>query len=64
MDSYETDRMNADTDRGGEADGAEVRAGRNPLLQVDDFTWDKDEDGLTNGEEFEKRTNPESRHGQ
>src|SRR3989338_7696201 len=58
MDGFETDRMNADTDRGGEADGAEVRAGRNPLLQVDDFTWDKDEDGLTNGEEFEKRTNP------
>ncbi|TSC57163.1 MAG: AAA ATPase [Candidatus Peregrinibacteria bacterium Greene0416_62] len=58
MDGNETDRMNADTDRGGEADGAEVRAGRNPLLQVDDFTWDKDEDGLTNGEEFEMRTNP------
>lgn len=58
MDGNETDRMNADTDRGGEADGAEVKAGRNPLLQVDDFTWDKDGDGLTNGEEFEKRTNP------
>ncbi len=58
VDANETDPMNADTDRGGEADGAEVKAGRNPLLQVDDFTWDKDGDGLTNGEEFEKRTNP------
>lgn len=58
MDGNETDRMNADTDRGGEADGAEVKAGRNPLLQVDDLTWDKDEDGLTNGEEHDMRTNP------
>lgn len=58
MDGNETDKLNADTDRGGEADGAEVRSGRNPFLQSDDLTWDKDEDGLTNGEEYEKRTNP------
>lgn len=58
MDGNETDRMNADSDRGGEADGAEVKAGRNPLLQVDDLTWDKDEDGLTNGEEYDRKTNP------
>jgi hypothetical protein len=58
MDGNETDKMNADTDRGGEADGAEVQAGRNPFLQSDDLTWDKDEDGLTNGEEYEKHTNP------
>jgi hypothetical protein len=58
MDGNETDWLNADTDGGGEADGAEVKAGRNPLLQVDDFTWDRDGDGLTNGEEFAKKTNP------
>ncbi|OGJ64388.1 hypothetical protein A3C37_03800 [Candidatus Peribacteria bacterium RIFCSPHIGHO2_02_FULL_53_20] len=58
MDGNETDKMNADTDRGGEADGAEVKGGRNPFLQSDDLTWDKDDDGLTNGEEHEKHTNP------
>ncbi len=58
MDGSETDRMNADSDHGGEADGAEMKAGRNPLMKEDDFTWDKDGDGLTNGEESEKRTNP------
>jgi len=51
VDSQETDPFNADTDGGGEADGAEVSAGRNPLDKSDDLTFDLDNDGLTNIEE-------------
>lgn len=47
----ETDPQNADTDSGGEADGAEVQAGRDPLDRTDDITYDLDNDGLTNGQE-------------
>lgn len=54
----ETDPKNADTDRGGEADGAEVSAGRNPLKQIDDITFDADNDGLRNGEEQTLGTDP------
>ncbi|MCA9370787.1 MAG: S-layer homology domain-containing protein [Candidatus Peregrinibacteria bacterium] len=47
----ETDPFNADTDSGGEADGAEMQAGRDPLDRTDDITYDLDNDGLTNGQE-------------
>ncbi len=47
----ETDQYDADTDGGGEADGSEVQAGRDPLDRTDDITYDLDNDGLTNGEE-------------
>ncbi|MDD5054640.1 MAG: S-layer homology domain-containing protein [Candidatus Peribacteraceae bacterium] len=52
VDAGETDPLNADTDRGGEADGSELKAGRSPLLQTDDFTFDADGDGWTNGIEL------------
>ena len=58
VDPGETDPYNADTDRGGEADGAEKQAGRNPLYQNDDFTFDQDGDGLTNGQEATLGTDP------
>ncbi|MBI3336318.1 S-layer homology domain-containing protein [Candidatus Peregrinibacteria bacterium] len=51
VDDGETDYRNADTDGGGEADGAEVNAGRNPLDRQDDLTFDRDNDGLSNGTE-------------
>jgi len=54
----ETDPLNADSDRGGEADGAEVEAGRNPLEITDDITYDQDVDGLTNGAEGRLGTDP------
>ena len=57
-DRVETDHLNADTDRGGEADGSEVRAGRNPLEPTDDLTYDRDKDGLKNGEEALLGTDP------
>lgn len=59
IDSGETDPRNADTDGGGEADGSEVHAGRDPLDPKDDMTFDRDEDGLTNGEEAVLGTDPE-----
>lgn len=52
MDAGETDPMNADTDRGGEADGSEIHGGRDPFVKEDDFTYDRDSDGLTNGREL------------
>lgn len=52
VDPGETDPMNADSDRGGEADGSEIKAGRNPLDQTDDMTYDADGDGWTNGIEL------------
>jgi len=59
IDAGETDMWDADTDNGGEADGAEIAAGRNPIKQSDDITFDQDDDGLTNGEEMDLGTNPE-----
>lgn len=58
LDAGETDPNNADTDNGGEADGIELESGRDPLDHKDDFTFDRDGDGLTNGQEFELRLNP------
>lgn len=58
VDVGETDWRNADTDGGGEADGSEIRNGRDPFLITDDMTFDMDGDGLTNGEEFNRGTNP------
>jgi len=63
VDEGETDSYNADSDGGGESDGSEVRAGRDPLYQLDDFTFDQDNDGLTNGEEMElgtEQSNPDT----
>lgn len=63
VDSNETDPFNADMDGGGEADGSEVAAGRDPLDRKDDYTYDLDGDGLVNGEEWAKGTqtsNPDS----
>ncbi|MBI5155766.1 S-layer homology domain-containing protein, partial [Candidatus Peregrinibacteria bacterium] len=56
----ETDPYNADTDGGGEADGSEARGGRNPLIKEDDFTYDQDSDGLTNGREINIGTDPKN----
>ncbi|MDD5623125.1 MAG: S-layer homology domain-containing protein [Candidatus Peribacteraceae bacterium] len=58
VDTNETDPFNADMDGGGEADGAEIQAGRNPLDRKDDYTYDLDNDGLVNGEEAAHGTNP------
>lgn len=46
--SYSTDKNNPDTDGGGELDGIEVKAGRNPTNPDDDFGdfTDKDGDGM------------------
>lgn len=57
----ETNRLDADTDGGGEADGSEVAAGRDPLRHDDDFTFDRDGDGLTNGQEAALGTNPDNK---
>lgn len=58
IDNGETDPYNADTDRGGESDGAEVRGKRNPLDPLDDMTADADGDGWVNGIEIERKTDP------
>lgn len=61
VDSGETSPLRADTDNGGEADGAEVRWGRNPLDPEDDLTADPDGDGLTNARELSLGTDPRNR---
>lgn len=61
VDSGETNPLRADTDNGGEADGAEVRRGRNPLDPEDDLTADPDGDGLTNARELSLGTDPRNR---
>lgn len=60
MDAGETDPYNVDTDRGGESDGTEARAHRNPLDPADDMTADTDGDGWVNGIEILNNTDPKS----
>jgi len=54
-----TNPSNRDTDGDTMPDGWEVENGLNPLS--DDRYLDKDGDGLTNGSEWVKRTNPEAK---
>lgn len=61
FDPGETDLFNADTDRGGESDGSEINAGRNPSEQTDDFTFDADGDGWINGVENSRGTDPKKK---
>lgn len=58
VDPGETHPFRADTDGGGEADGAEIRAGRDPLNPQDDLTADPDGDGLINARELFLKTDP------
>lgn len=58
LDSDETDPLKADTDGGGESDGTEIKAGRNPRDPNDDLTADSDGDGLVNGREIAIGTDP------
>jgi hypothetical protein len=58
IDLGETDPMNGDTDRGGESDGSEIKAGRNPFDPTDDLTNDADVDGWANGIELLMGTDP------
>lgn len=60
VDPSETDFLNADTDNGGEADGSELHGGRDPFVKEDDFTFDRDSDGLTNGRERVLGTDPQN----
>ena len=60
VDEGETNPWDADSDSGGEADGAEVLGGRDPLDKLDDITYDQDGDGLTNGQEEDMGTDPTS----
>ncbi len=58
QDAGETDAFNADTDRGGESDGTEKAANRNPLDQTDDLTFDADQDGWVNSIELIRGSDP------
>ncbi|MSR67784.1 S-layer homology domain-containing protein [Candidatus Peribacteria bacterium] len=58
LDTGETDPYNTDTDAGGESDGSEVRANRNPLDKSDDLTADTDSDSWVNGIELVNGTDP------
>lgn len=58
LDAGETDPYNTDTDAGGESDGSEVKARRNPLDKSDDLTADTDGDGWVNGIELVHDTDP------
>lgn len=60
MEAGETDPFNADTDGGGESDGAEVAGKRNPLDPNDDMTYDADGDGWVNGIEAAEKTDPQN----
>lgn len=58
VDLGETDPYRADTDGGGESDGTEIKAKRNPLDPTDDLTYDSDGDGWVNGIEILNNTDP------
>jgi len=58
VDLGETNPYKADTDEGGESDGTEIKAKRNPLDPTDDLTYDSDGDGWVNGIELLNNTNP------
>lgn len=58
IDPGETDPLNVDTDRGGESDGSEITAERNPLDPKDDLTADPDGDGWVNSVEIANGTDP------
>jgi hypothetical protein len=58
VDTGETNPYNTDSDGGGESDGSEVKALRNPLDQTDDLTFDVDGDGWVNGIELVHGTDP------
>jgi len=60
IDIGETDPYNADTDDGGEADGSEIAAKRNPFDPTDDMTNDADQDGWVNGIELLRNTDPKN----
>ncbi len=60
LDDSETDPFNADTDVGGESDGSEKRAGRNPRDPTDDMSFDSDGDGWVNALELLRGTDPEN----
>jgi len=60
VDAGETDPYNADTDGGGEADGSEIAAKRNPFDPTDDMTNDADQDGWVNGIELLRNTDPKN----
>ncbi|MBI4232582.1 S-layer homology domain-containing protein, partial [Candidatus Peregrinibacteria bacterium] len=57
---YGTDPHNADTDSGGEKDGAEVKNYTNPLNKDDDKNSDPDNDGLSNATERQLGTDPKN----
>ncbi|MBD3192267.1 MAG: hypothetical protein GF308_16630 [Candidatus Heimdallarchaeota archaeon] len=54
---FQTDPTLEDTDRDGIPDGFEVAQGWDPL-QPTEGSWDSDQDGLANGEEFIYQTDP------
>ncbi len=58
IDTGESNPYTADSDNGGESDGSEVAAKRNPLDQTDDLTFDTDGDGWVNGIELLHNTDP------
>ncbi len=58
LDAGETNPYKADSDGGGESDGAEIAAKRNPLDPTDDLTADTDGDGWVNGIELLHNTDP------
>lgn len=60
VDTGETDPYRADSDNGGESDGSEVAAKRNPLDPTDDLTYDTDGDGWVNGIEILHNTDPKN----
>ncbi len=60
LDAGETNPYKADSDDGGESDGSEIAAKRNPLDPTDDLTADTDSDGWVNGIEILHNTDPKN----